>query len=346
MQFSLSQIVDGILHEQKSSSAIKLAQEEGGETKACEKCGKPAMPNSNLCKECAEKEAKKEEGPSEGGPEKTSSARVEKLASAVEYIVSNFPTGSAGRVKVGQSIDQALPTVGAGKGPNVLDTNVDKPTPGEQSTVSGEAKTKIEMKPAMEQGTPQVKAPPNAMPDNIDTMKAPYPEGGVLKQSSVRERFIRAINKIGADAENPAVLQSSTSTALPEDQPDKVKAPAEVTGQEKLIASNQAAIDATKREAKAVPKKRIGEVLDEPAQTRSTDKVLDENLGKDVVNAAGAKIAAARTFLDKVASEGCTCGGSGTCGFCKIASKMRSKKGSIDGSGVRADGGSPGTEIQ
>ena len=64
----------------------------------------------------------------------------------------------------------------------------------------------------------------------------------------------------------------------------------------------------TKQQAKAEPKARMGEVLDEPAQKKSTDPVLHNNL--DATSGAGVKIssaqkfAAARALLTKIAAEG------------------------------------------
>ena len=118
-------------------------------------------------------------------------------------------------------------------------------------------------------------------------------------------------------------ISTPKASALPEDQPSQMARPAEVTSQEKMIASNEAAIDFTKRDAKAVPKKRMGEVLDEPAQSKAGDSALQDALGADLAAKGGAKIASAR-LVQKLASEGCTCSGNskGSCGFCKIASQV------------------------
>jgi hypothetical protein len=83
--------------------------------------------------------------------------------------------------------------------------------------------------------------------------------------------------------------------------------PPEAAKQERMIDSLQAAINYTKRQAKAVPKERMGEVLDEPAQRKSTDPVLHQNL--DHAESAGVKLsavksAAARALLRKVAQDG------------------------------------------
>lgn len=319
-RFTLSQIVDSVL---RNGGSIKTAAAD-----VCEKCDKPAMADSKLCRECAEQDARKASDEDQGvpGAEKTSSARVVKLASAVEYIVQNpsliHPV--LGRVKVASPPE--VTATGPGKGPNPMKTNLMDATSGEQSDVSGEAKTKVPMRNSTEKAIPGDKQPDNAMEANLRDMKGPYPTEGPLKQASFRDRYMNALRKRAADSENPASIASAKSTALPEDQPDKVKRPAEVTSQEKLIASNDAAMNVTKREAKAVPKKRMAEVLSEPAQTRATDKILDENLGKKVVDQAGAKVASARALLKKVASEGCSCEKAGTCGHCKVAARLRQQR--------------------
>lgn len=325
-RFNLSQIVDAVLGTTRGS--VKTAQA------TCAKCGKPAMADSKLCRDCAEKDVNKneEEGSGSSETEKTSSERVVKLAHAVQYIVENpeniHPV--LGQLKVAEA-PPAVSSTGPGKGPNASTTTLMDAIAGEQSTISGEAKTKIPMKPGTEKAIPGDMQPANAMEDNLRDMKGPYPKEGPLKQASVRDRFIRIMSKRAADAGNPASIASGTTTALPEDQPDQVKRPAEVTGQERMIASNQAAIDATKREAKAVPKKQMAEVITEPAQTSATDKILVENLGKKIVDQAGAKVAydrkgTARALLKKVASGGCTCDGAGTCGHCKVAARLKQQR--------------------
>lgn len=318
-RFTLSQIVDAVLG---SGGTVKTA------AATCEKCGKPAMADSKLCRECAEKDAEKagaEENSQTSEPEKTSSARVIKLASAVDYIVQN-PSSIhpvLGRIKTAAP---EMAAMGPGKGPNPMATNLMDAVAGDQSEVTGEAKKKIPMRSQTAKAIPGDKQPDNAMEDNLRDMQAPYPTEGPLKQASFRDRYINALKKRAADSESPASIASGKSTVLPENQPSQVKRPAEVGSQERHIASNQAAINVTKRDAKAVPKKRMAEVLSEPAQTSSTDKILDENLGTKTVDAAGAKVASARALLKKIASGGCTCGGAGTCGHCKVAARLKQQR--------------------
>lgn len=88
-------------------------------------------------------------------------------------------------------------------------------------------------------------------------------------------------------------------------------------GARRLIASNQAAIDATKRDAKGPVKSQLAEVLEEPALSPSTDSKLEENLRN--TGKAGVKIAGARAVLEKIAAGGCTCRTiDGECQFCKL----------------------------
>lgn len=318
-QLTLANIVDSVIGRR---GTIKTAAD------TCAQCGRPAMPDSKLCRECAEKDARKNE--QESAPadvEKTSSERVEKLASAVQFIVEHpeniYPV--LGQVKRAGA-PPMVASGGPGKGPNAMPTTFMAATPGEQSAISGQARTKVPMNSKGEKAIPGDQQPSNAVEDNLRDMKPPYPKEGPLKQASFRDRFVSALRKRAADSQNPASIASGKISTLPENQPDRVKRPAEVTSQERLIASNQAAINATKRQAKAVPKKRMGEVISEPAQTRSTDKILDQNLGRETVDRAGAKVASARDLLSKVAAEGCTCNGAGTCGHCRVAVRLRQRQ--------------------
>jgi hypothetical protein len=111
--------------------------------------------------------------------------------------------------------------------------------------------------------------------------------------------------KIGAGITNPHQHLPEGATQSEEGVPSQ---PGEVNKQDSMISSNKAAIDYTKQQAKAVPKARMGEVIDEPAQKKSTDPVLHQNL--DATSQAGVKIssaqalAAGRALLTKIAEEG------------------------------------------
>lgn len=345
--FTLQQMVQTALGGSAAAGMDKLAV-EAGETATCEKCGKPIPAGQKLCRECAQKENRSEtaqEGSSEGEEtEKTSSVYLQKMAGAVTQIVENFGDLDWGGVKLAFPSRNIVgkrppgsPQSGPGVGPSALETDDQSPPgPGTQSTETGEAKThKPETDPPTGTGA-NPKSAPNAMGDDMESggKQAPYPEEGVMKQATgIRQLYERVmLGKTAADAENPASISAPKTQTLtfPEDQPSQMKRPPEVTSQERLIASNQAAIDATKRQAKEVPKKRMGEVLTEPAQSRATDKVLDANLGRDTVDKGGAKVAAAKVLLQKIASQGCRCEADGlekgSCDFCKLASRMEQRK--------------------
>lgn len=134
---------------------------------------------------------------------------------------------------------------------------------------------------------------------------------------------VALIRKLAEDAINPAQIDGG-GTHNPADPPDGVSAaeeakppvPSDVSSQQNMVASNDAAIDYTKRDAKADPKSDVNQVLSEPAQSASTDKTLAVAL--DHTEEAGAKIAAslvktsaARVLLGrflKSAEENCAPG--------------------------------------
>ena len=91
-----------------------------------------------------------------------------------------------------------------------------------------------------------------------------------------------------------------------------------------LIANNKAPVSATKREAKGPVKKQLSEVLSEPAQTKSTDSTVQDNLR----NAAkgGVKIAAVKDYLRKIAEAGCVCAGAGECDYCRMKASVDKKR--------------------
>jgi hypothetical protein len=85
------------------------------------------------------------------------------------------------------------------------------------------------------------------------------------------------------------------------------KLPATAESQRDMIDSLERAIGYTKDDAKAEAKRQMGQVIDEPAQKKSTDPVLQNNL--DAAGQAGVKISsvkatAARAYLRKIAEAG------------------------------------------
>ena len=125
------------------------------------------------------------------------------------------------------------------------------------------------------------------------------------KEGSAPISFIR---KLAEDAINPAHISSPASVNPAAPPPGAAPAgeqvpsePSDVTSQKSMISSNEAAINYTKGQAKADPKKDVNQVLTEPALSSAHDKVLNEvfeNTGR-----AGVKISSAKEPMKKTATQ-------------------------------------------
>lgn len=145
-------------------------------------------------------------------------------------------------------------------------------------------------------------------------------EKGKEKTSSVYERNLARLGlvKSAEDAINPAQISAGPASAQGAAPPPGASPaqegvpsePADVNSQKRLIDSNMAAINYTKGQAKADPKKDVNKVLDEPALSAAHDSTLNKTL--DETSQAGVKIshdltktAAAQALLYKLAEEAC-----------------------------------------
>jgi hypothetical protein len=124
------------------------------------------------------------------------------------------------------------------------------------------------------------------------------------KEASVFD-LIRA--KQAEDAINPASISAGTApdaggspTGATPSGEGSVAVPSDVTSQANMIGSNEAAINFTKGQAKADPKKDLRNVLNEPPLSAATDKVLNQAFAN--TGAAGVKIAAVREAAVKTAA--------------------------------------------
>jgi hypothetical protein len=150
---------------------------------------------------------------------------------------------------------------------------------------------------------------------NADMAKTAFRKGSPKAKtaSAVPPRFSKILSKFAADAENPAQISAGTEPIL-QSVPGapNVQMQGSTVGElvpptkgqtegRQLISSNQAAIDATKREAKAPVKSPLAEVLNEPALSAAHDHVLQKSL--DSTSEAGVKISAARELLRKIAAS-------------------------------------------
>jgi hypothetical protein len=312
MHFTLQDMVRQVAAEADMREKLAQAEEEtkSEEAKKKEKKAPPAQASNGNESTAPERN---EEGVDQ---EKVSSVYVEKLASAVEYLNVHFLEKEAvGKPEPPLSHKPPTTTVGSGIGATAMPNTIDAPTPGTQNTETGQA-------------TPQQQAPLNPGPDPkspgqtnpataLETTIQDPPGGSedwtnkdVQKQAQVQR--VLGIMKRAENALNPATnsagrepLENPNASQAEEGVPSQ---PGEVSKQETMVGSNQSAIDYTKQQAKAVPKARMGEVLDEPAQKKSTDPVLHNVL--DATSQAGVKLssvekrAAARAWLRKIAEEG------------------------------------------
>lgn len=129
-------------------------------------------------------------------------------------------------------------------------------------------------------------------------------KAGKNKEASVFD-IIRA--KQAEDAINPASISAGTApdaggspTGATPSGEGSVAVPSDVTSQANMIGSNEAAINFTKGQAKADPKKDLRNVLNEPPLSAATDKVLNQAFAN--TGAAGVKIAAVREAAVKTAA--------------------------------------------
>lgn len=118
---------------------------------------------------------------------------------------------------------------------------------------------------------------------------------------------VALIRKVAEDAINPAQISAGTvdpaappsgASAAGEQVPSE---PSDVTSQKSMISSNEAAINYTKGQAKADPKKDVNQVLTEPALSSATDKTLAQAF--DATGQAGVKISSMRKTAAAVSKQ-------------------------------------------
>jgi hypothetical protein len=291
--------------------------------------------------------------PAEEAAEKTASARidddyVEKLASSCDWIALNF-----------DKIDFPVPgilekaanehesKVGPGRGPGSLE--VDKSIGGEQSHKKDKSKThdaaaSEASSPLSTGGLPGSKTqmendyshapggggikPTGSYPDKGPLVAGPSvkhasPLAAAIMKKLAGEDVMKANIDGGGTSSPLAGMGGLTTTDASQSSPSQAGDPVSGYGNQgrRLIQSNQAAIDATKADAKGPQKTQLKEVLEEPALSPSTDSTLEENLRN--TGKAGVKIAGARAFLEKVAAAGCTCRTiNGECPTCRLQVKL------------------------
>jgi hypothetical protein len=159
------------------------------------------------------------------------------------------------------------------------------------------------------------------------------------KKSKQSSALGHVLNKI-AEQEGGAHLSTDAKTgggvtldSPAEKGPKPSKDPSGGNDARKHISSIQAAIAMKKVDGKAPQKKMLSEILSEPAQTKSTDSKVHENLRN--ATEGGVKIAAATALLRKIAEEGCKCEEGGEdCRHCKLKKALEKKSQGLGGSSM------------
>jgi hypothetical protein len=342
MRFSLQEMVRRAVDEADRRTKLAEAGTKEGDGEPDKDKRPPSTPPDNKATAPERNETSMD---SDTDKNKTSSVFVEKLASAVEYLNSEFFKGAAGvgegpntipnnldsrpgghgkqSYEFGQATDKNQPPKNPGsdvksKGQTnpgtALETDMNNRPGGsedwtkkdimKQSSVQRlrAALDKIAALPAVEKKEEHEEEEPAAKEKKEEAKEEE-------KKAAVRDRILNVMNKMAG--EDVAKAHIAAGAAVPPDASKSEEGvpsqPAEVNKQKALIYSIQAAINYTKQQAKAVPKAQMGEVIDEPAQRKSTDPVLHQNLdaaSKAGVKLSSVKLAAARALLQKVAEEG------------------------------------------
>lgn len=289
--------------------------------------------------------------------QKTASAHggdyIEKLASAVDYIAANVDSIEPAQPSVLEKAihkfasEEGSP-VGPGKGPGALE--VSKAIGGQQSHKKDHPKTEDAAEsethsPMNTHGLPGAKTlMENNMPKPPGPGKFPHkgplvagPSAGGHHKTAASAARAHILQKLAGEDVMKANISASRSsnplagmgelTTTDSSQSSPHQAGDETGGHgnqgRRLIASNKAAIDATKGDAKGPVKTQLKEVLEEPALNPGTDSTLKNNLRN--TGKAGVKIAAVKAALTKIASEGCQCTGNGECSYCQLKSAVKVK---------------------
>ena len=117
------------------------------------------------------------------------------------------------------------------------------------------------------------------------------------------------LSKVAEDRIDPAQISAGAAKSQGATPPegagpsgvDVPAEPADVNSQKRLISSNEAAINYTKREAKADPKSDAEKLLNEPVLSSSTDSTLQKAL--EHTNEAGTKISSAKSLTKTAAAQ-------------------------------------------
>ncbi len=278
--------------------------------------------------------------------EKTASSEADPLSTPVLMKLADALDFVGNEIEKGAEIQLPHPAGGnlskPGGGPNALHVMESKAITGKNPSQPGQSGGKAPATGGTEHGA-NPHAPSNMPATNASMMHPEQPNDpmGNKKHASVLERlkklasapatpvapvvssFIADIRKtasslqtkVAEDAINPAQISAPASVDTSKAPPGATPSgegvpsqPADVSAQERLIDSNKAAIDATKREVKA---DAVGDASRVFVNTPMKDPVLDQvfahsgqaGVKTSSVQGEALKIAAARSLLSKLAAE-------------------------------------------
>lgn len=316
----------------------KLAAAEGKDEKA-KKLLKYEEKEHGHIPSPKEEEAEKKEKKASAMIDVSNPDEIEKLASALDAVAEQMEkdaTFLGGEKKQG---GETLPVGGpvAGKQPYKKDSSKAHNVPmstGLEHASDGAGNNNVPTDEKKTPGGKGAKYPANGVlrktaSEDIKAKLEAKKEGKSEKKDEKDEKKEEAEKKASAvDFILSKVAESKQGGETLDSKSGEGPKPAAAPGRQ-LIASNSAPAKATKREAKAPVKKPLSEVLTEPAMSAAHDSKVNENLRN--ASKGGVKIAAAvaKTYLAKIASEGCTCSGKGECKYCKMkeaAKKVQEKK--------------------
>jgi hypothetical protein len=297
-----------------------------------------------------EAEASRQAGADSAPPEAEdfehfSTEKVGQLASAVGYIAEQMKLADQGNIQMPGTGPQALKTlpatsseknIDAGEGGQATAAHVVPKNPKTQKEEVQVGKANTGLQTNDEANQPEQPKDPwsnekatlqndfTRQPDATKTSAALL-QGNYARLMKIGQPVAPEVelvrSKLAEDKIYPAKIQAKHQDVPPAATPaekGKVPVPKDVRAQQKLVGSNQAAIDYNKGQAKADPKSDLNKVLTEPALSAAHDKVLQKTL--DHTSEAGVKIsmaqdanrvAAARALMSnllKEAAESCPSG--------------------------------------
>lgn len=299
----------------------------------------------------------KEEKVNEGGEKTASAYHVEKVASAVEYIVDNFddllPKGPLAR-----ALDKVANMPGEGAGSlevtqaskrradyakkDKMAVTEDPVTPKEKKGPQGETAHTLHKKP----GGPLLKKEPFINEPSGTSKEAAWEV--VLSKLAGEDVLKAKISAGSADSTKLKTWEAPDSPGTPKGHDQSGYG----NENEKYIMSNDAARNYTKRDAKKeYIKSQLGQVFDEANPEKDTTLDRAWTRGRDTAKMAGMEEAKAIERLAKkeeaeereeervapgihaklqkklaeAVEEGCKCGNAGTCDYCKAKSAVMKK---------------------